>query len=111
MLRAYSGISGSNMKCSCGHTRWDMDYYPRLWIPAPQLCSVVVLDSNGNLIARFGKYGNVDDDDPGVGGIHFAGRISAVCASDRAFYAVDQHNHRLLKAELSYAAEEEVALP
>jgi hypothetical protein len=107
----YSGIPNATWGCSCAHVRWDMDYYPRLWIPADHLCSVVVLDSNGNLIVRFGRYGNVDDGDPESGGIRFAGRIRAVGVSDTAFYAVDQHNHRLLKAALFYAAEETVAIP
>jgi len=107
----YSGISGSTMGCSCAHTRWGMDYYPRLWIPAAHLCSVVVLDSNGNLIARFGRYGKVDDNEPKVGGIHFAGHIAAERASDTALYAVDQYDGRVLKAALFCAAEETAFLP
>ena len=70
---------------------------------------VTVIDANGNRMARIGRYGNVDDADPACGKIHFCW-LRTVAASDTAMYAVDSGNRRILKAALSYAAEEEVAL-
>ncbi|MBA4389140.1 MAG: hypothetical protein C0404_14300 [Verrucomicrobia bacterium] len=105
VLWAYGGMSNQmNPDCSCNHTRHDMDGFARSWIPARQLCSVVVLDSNGNRIARIGKYGNVDDE-----GIRFA-HPRATAASDTALFVVDDANRRILKAALSYAVEENVTV-
>jgi hypothetical protein len=69
----------------------------------------MVLDSNGNRIARLGRYGNADDNDPKYGGIQMCWP-RAVCASDTAMYVTDYGNLRILKAALSYAAEETVAV-
>jgi hypothetical protein len=96
--------------CMCGYARFAMDASSRLWIPANHVFSVRVLDSNGNRILRIGRYGNVDDADPKHGKIHFAW-LRAVAASDSAMYAADAGNSRILKAALSYAVEDAVALP
>lgn len=111
----YDGITGQSVgDCNCGHSRFYLDSYARSWIPAAQLCSIMLLDSNGNRIARLGKYGNVDDSDAdvkgGKDGLRFVWTRS-VCASDSAMYAVDYGNRRILKAALSYAAEVTVAVP
>jgi hypothetical protein len=68
-----------------------------------------------NRVARFGRYGNVDDseDDIKTGkgdGIRIAW-MRAVAASDVALYVVDPGNRRILRAALSYAAEETVPVP
>jgi hypothetical protein len=91
--------------CACRQERLSQDPWARLWIPANQLYSVMVLDSNGNRVARLGRYGNVDDE-----GLRFAWP-KAVAASDTAVYVMDYGNRRVLKAALSYAAEETVPLP
>lgn len=101
----YGSVINQGRSCSCNHGRFDLDGYARSWVPANQLCSVMVLDANGNRIARIGKYGNVDDE-----GIRFAW-VRAVAASDSALYAMDFDNRRILKAALSYAAEETVSVP
>ncbi|MCX7805438.1 MAG: hypothetical protein N3A38_09655, partial [Planctomycetota bacterium] len=110
-LWAYGGMTNQMAPdCSCNHSRHDMDGYARSWIPARQLCSVVVLDSNCNRIARIGRYGNVDDASSAIGGIHFA-HPRAVTVTDAALYVVDDANRRILKAALFYAAEETVPAP
>ncbi len=100
--------------CTCHNVRYDMDYFARHWIPANQLYSVVVLDANGNRIARLGRYGNVDDTDAdikaGKDGLRFAW-VRALGVSDTALYAADTGNRRILKAALKYAAEADVPLP
>jgi hypothetical protein len=87
-----------------------MDYWARTWIPANHLYSVMVIDSNGNRVARIGRYGNVDDADPAHGKVHFAW-IRALCVSDTALYVHDQANLRILKAALGYHAEAVAPLP
>jgi RNA polymerase sigma factor (sigma-70 family) len=115
-LWAYGGMSGqSGGDCQCHHMRHDMDFFARSFIPSGQLYSVTVLDSNMNRVARFGRYGNVDDseDDIKTGkgdGIRIAW-MRAVAASDVALYVVDPGNRRILRAALSYAAEETVPVP
>jgi hypothetical protein len=114
-LWAYGGIVGQTGRgCSCGHMRFVTDGWARNWIPANHLYSVTVIDSNGNRIARLGRYGNVDDTEAdlkaGKDGLRFCW-LRAVVASDTALYAVDVGNRRILKAALSYAAEETVPVP
>ena len=73
-----------------------------------------MLDSNGNRIARLGRYGNVDDTEADVkekkDGLRFAW-MRAVAISDAALYVCDHGNRRILRAGLSYAAEETAPLP
>lgn len=115
-LWAFGGISGqSGGDCQCHHIRHDMDFHARSFIPTMSLYSVIVLDSNGNRIARFGRYGNVDDSEADIkdkkgDGIRIAW-VRSVAASDAALYVVDPGNRRILRAALSYAAEEAVSIP
>jgi hypothetical protein len=95
----YGGITDAGPSCTCNHTRFDLDGWARSWIPARQLASVVVLDANGNRIARIGRYGNVDDE-----GIRFAW-CRTVALSDRYMYAYDSGNRRILKVKLGYENE------
>lgn len=112
-LWAYPGLVAQINDCSCHNVRYDMDYYARHWLVGNQLHSVVVLDANGNRIARLGRYGNVDDTDKdikaGKDGLRFAW-MKAVAVSESALYVVDIYNRRILKAALTYAAEETVPL-
>jgi len=107
---AYPGLVAQINDCSCHNVRYDVDYYARHWLVANQLNSVLVLDANSNRVARIGRYGNVDDADPKCGKIHFAW-MKAVAVSEKALYVTDQANRRILKAALSYAAEETVPAP
>jgi len=111
---AYGGMTGHLVgTCSCPHARHDMDGYTRSWIPAQHLSSIMVIDANGNRIARLGRYGNVDDTTADIeedrDGLRFA-LPKAVAASDTAMYVVDYDNRRVMKAKLGYHAEETVGL-
>jgi hypothetical protein len=100
--------------CSCHNIRYDMDYFARHWLPANHLYSIMVLDANGNRVARLGRYGNVDDTDKDVeeekDGLRFVWP-RAVAVSDAALYVADTGNRRILKALIGYEAEEEVSAP
>lgn len=113
-LWAYGGITNQTGDCMCHNLSYDMDYFARFWIPANHLGSIMVIDSNGNRLARFGRYGNIDDTEAdvkaGKDGLRFVWP-RAVAASDKSLYVTDELNHRILKATLKYAVEETVALP
>ncbi|MDD4891193.1 MAG: hypothetical protein PHU85_14825, partial [Phycisphaerae bacterium] len=61
----YGGVGyAGTMRCTCWNARFSLDYYARSFAPEPDRFSVAVLDTNGNLILRVGKCGNVDDGKP-----------------------------------------------
>jgi hypothetical protein len=100
--------------CGCAQSRFSGDLFGRLYVPAMQLYSVMILDANGNKIVRLGRYGNADCQgkgslvpEPDIG-LHW---VLAVAASDRALYIADNGNRRVLKAAIGYAAEETVPVP
>ncbi|MHC4914747.1 MAG: hypothetical protein ACYTGB_04580, partial [Planctomycetota bacterium] len=95
----------SRVGCNCLASYFDVDYYGRSFYPDAGQSRVGVLDTNGNVICRFGAYGNrdaegKDDYVPMSMGL-------AVAASDGYVYVADLCNHHLVRAKLTYAAEEE----
>ena len=59
------GHFGSGGLCHCSVTGWfTLDYFKRSFAPEVDRFRVVVLDANGNVILRIGRYGNVDDGMP-----------------------------------------------
>ena len=62
----YSGHSAqaASGHCSCWNARFALDYFARSFGPELRHFTVAVLDSNGNLILRVGRYGNVDEGKP-----------------------------------------------
>jgi hypothetical protein len=65
----------------------------------------VVLDTNGNLVGRFGTYGNSDSQLAGGAALRFAWP-EYVLASDEAVYVGDVVNQSILRARIAYQAEE-----
>jgi hypothetical protein len=113
-LWAYGGISNQqDVDCTCNHSIFHLDLWARSWVPNNAVSGVMVIDSNGNRIMRMGKYGNVDDTEADLkekeDGLRFA-YIRACGATDTAAYVLDQASSRILKAALSYHAEETVSL-
>jgi len=107
----YSPLGGS--ACTCSHSTFDVDPFGRAFLPQAYVHSVMVLDANGNKVLRIGRYGNADSRGPGspvpepeIGFVWVRG----VSATDRALYAYDPGNRRILKAALEYHAEESVPL-
>ncbi|MCK6473824.1 MAG: SMP-30/gluconolactonase/LRE family protein [Planctomycetes bacterium] len=109
--------------CACYNTRFAMDYFNRSFAPEFDRCKIAVVDTNGNLILRFGQYGNADDGKPMVpGGGSPAARsiggdevglfypVYVGTHSDRRVFVSDPGNARIVSVKLGYHAEERVSL-
>ena len=92
--------------CLCESPRFDVDGFGRSFFPDALGYRVGVLDTAGNFIAWFGKYGNPDSVGPEIG-LQWP---HEVCASDEAAYVADRLNRRVVAVKLSYAAEEIVSV-
>jgi hypothetical protein len=94
--------------CICQKIGFDLDGFERVFVPDVLQCRVHVLDSRGNLITSFGRYGNADS----------AASSSAIpfpeiplawapylAVAGRDVYLSDKLNRRVVHVRLSYAAE------
>ncbi|MFO7899082.1 MAG: hypothetical protein R6V58_08485, partial [Planctomycetota bacterium] len=119
----YGGVGYANTGCSCWHARFCLDDYARSFAPEVLHYSVAVLDTNGNLICRVGKYGNTDDGLPlqkrggppsprSIGGDEVGLMHPMYLAShtDRRLFIADAGNFCIRSVKLGYHATETVAL-
>ena len=110
-------------KCSCWNSRPTLDLFARSFATELGRPHVAVLDTNGNLILRMGKYGNVDDGVPivkdggpakprSIGGDEIALAAPGYVAShtDRRLYIADYGNYRILSVRLGYHQDERIPL-
>ncbi len=116
----YGGMGGS---CTCWHARFHLDYLGRSFVPETRRFKVAVLDSNGNLILRIGRYGNVEDGKPliedggpqkprSIGGDEVA-LVHApylTTHTDHRLYISDPGNGRILSVKLDYHANEVLSI-
>ena len=98
----------SRVGCNCLASYFDVDYYGRSFYPDAGQSRVGVLDTNGNVICRFGSYGNRDAE--GQGEYIPLAMGLAVAASDKYIYVADLVNHHLVRVKMTYAAEEACAV-
>jgi hypothetical protein len=109
--------------CICWNCRFSVDYFGRSFTPEPLVFGVGILDSRGNLIARVGRPGNVDDGKPldpkggpqnprSIGGDELSLWYACYVAShtDRRLFIADAGNARIASVKLGYRAEERLAL-
>ena len=114
--------------CACSNARFTLDYFARSFAPELRHYTVAVLDANGNLILRVGRYGNVDDGVPLVsdqrsavssqpegrrlGGDEVALFYAPYVAShtDHRLFIADPGNARVVSVKLDYHTNERVAL-
>jgi hypothetical protein len=98
--------------CACWHTRFALDYFGRSFAPEIDHFSVAVLDANGNLILRLGRYGNADSAGPDslvpLGGDEVGLMHGAYVAvdTDRRLFIADGGNARILSVKLNYHTSE-----
>jgi hypothetical protein len=116
----YGGVGwdGKNagVGCGCWNARMAFDYFARSFAPETGRYSVAVLDSNGDLILRIGRYGNCDSAGPKslvplggdeVGMVHGA---YLATATDRRLFVADPANDRIFSVKLGYHTTGQVAL-
>ncbi|MCK6471853.1 MAG: hypothetical protein L6R28_08905 [Planctomycetes bacterium] len=109
--------------CACWNARFGLDLYARSFAAELGRSSIAILDTNGNLIMRTGRYGNVDygmpivkDGGPAdpiaIGGDEVALARPAYVAthSDRRLFIADYGSYRMLSVKLGYHAESKTAL-
>lgn len=111
------GFSGQHLPggCCCWHANLALDFYGRSFAAEVDQYDVAVLDSNGNLILKIGKYGNLDDGIPlikeggspnprSIGGDEVGLFHAAFVAthSDKRVFIADYGNGRVVSVKLSY---------
>jgi hypothetical protein len=109
--------------CCCWNARFALDLLGRTFATELARFRVAVLDTNGNLILRVGKYGNVDDGIPlirdggppnprAAGGDEVALFHPSYVGThtDRRLFISDYGNYRILSVKLGYHTEETIAL-
>ncbi len=118
-------LAGGASRCSCANMRFALDDYGRSFVPETSRFSVGVLDTNGNLILRLGRYGNADDGQPAepdpasdgparhaLGGDEIALFHPSYLAThaDRRLFIADGGNDHIVAVRLAYHAEASVRL-
>jgi hypothetical protein len=100
--------------CACYNSQLAVDEYGRVYAPNPFRFSVEMLDTNGNQIARIGRYGNADCGGPGgkypEPEIALAGAYHVSVADGKVFVA-DASNHRVVVVKFEPSASAECAAP
>ncbi|MEX0703491.1 MAG: hypothetical protein WD069_15455 [Planctomycetales bacterium] len=100
--------------CVCKEARFDIDEFGRVYVPNTLDFSIRVYDNAGNLVTRFGHYGNADSAGPESAvpqpaiplgwpmtvGVNRAGRV----------YVGDVANNRIVRIDPHYALERTVAV-
>jgi len=115
------GFAGKNAArsgggCNCYNARFALDYFGRSFAPSVGHHSIAVLDSNGNLILRIGKYGNVDSAGPKslvpLGGdevgLFYAPYVAV--DTDRRLFIADAGNSRIVSVRLNYHTSERLVI-
>ena len=112
------GYDGKNagVGCACWNARFAFDYFGRSFAPELDRYRVAVLDRNGNLILRIGRYGNADSAGAAsrvplggdeVGMVHGA---YLATDTDRRLFVADSASDRIYSVRLGYHATGKVPL-
>jgi hypothetical protein len=100
--------------CICMTSRLAVDEYGRVFAPNVFRFSVEMLDTNGNQIARIGRYGNADSAGPNSKspepGIAFAWPAFVATAGGK-IYVSDSVNSRVMAIRFDYADRAECKIP
>jgi len=100
--------------CVCHQGHIAVDAYGRVFVPDVFRFSVEMLDTNGNQIARIGRYGNVDSAGPGSKvpdpeiGLVWPAFVSV---GGGELFISDAVNQRVVVVKFDYAAQETRAIP
>ena len=100
-----AALNWGDPSCTCMGPRFALDGFGRLFAPDVFRFAVNVLDAEGNLIARLGRYGNADD-----GGLSLAWAAYASCSGGKLFLS-DMANRRVSVVALTAAGTAEAPVP
>jgi len=107
------GVGGHHW-CWCFTGRFDLDRYGRLFVPVAPARRIRVLDTAGNHICSFGRYGSIENVREGssrkLEGIPINWG-SHMTVSDHALYIADTNNRCVVKVRLDCHAEAECQVP
>jgi hypothetical protein len=103
----YGGVGITGAGCNCWHSRFCLDTFARSFAAEPDLYSVAVLDSAGNLVTRVGRYGNEDDRGDEV---PFFYPAYVAADTDRRLFVSDVGNACIVSVRLGYHEEAVVPL-
>jgi hypothetical protein len=108
----YTATSAScRLTCMCEGGGFGVDGWGRVFFPNLGQFRVEIVDTAGNPITTFGKYGNQDDfraRNKTSGGARSAVPLAwplTVTVSDTHVYVADTHSRRVARVKLDYAAE------
>jgi hypothetical protein len=117
------GIARPGSPCQCWNCRFDLDTFGRSFAPETDRFQVAVLDTNGNLILRLGKYGNIEDGVPltlkggperprSIGGdeVGLFYPVYVATHTDRRLFIDDPGNGCIRAVKLGYHVDERVVL-
>ena len=119
-----SGRSSAGSNCHChANARFDMDFYARSFASEVHKYRVVVLDTNGNVITRIGRCGNVDEGKPlvkkggppnprSIGGDEVAlmNCLQLAVHTDKRLFLSDIGNYCVRSVKLGYHVSEVTAV-
>jgi hypothetical protein len=98
------------LTCMCEGGGFDVDPYGRVFFPNLGQFRVEVLDTNGNALTQFGRYGNQDDGvKPASGAVPLAWPLTVVTSETHA-YVADTLSRRVAKVRLGWGAEARCAI-
>jgi DNA-binding beta-propeller fold protein YncE len=109
-----TGLNWGDPACTCWTSRLAVDPYGRVYVPNVFRSAVEVIDSEANLIARVGRYGNADSAGPGSRvpqpPIPFAWPAFLATADGR-LYVSDPVNRRVAVIAFDHDAEATCRVP
>jgi len=95
--------------CVCKEARFDIDDFGRIYVPNVIDFCVRIYDNAGNLIRRFGRYGNADspnrDGQDATSTIPLGWPMTCGVNRNGRVYIGDVLNHRIVRADLCYDTE------
>jgi hypothetical protein len=92
-----------NRRCHCTATEFEVDDFGLSYYTDQGRFRVVILDTAGNELLSFGRYGNQD----ATGKIAFSW-FTGLGFSDKYVYVADGGNRRVLRVEMTCAADRTV---
>jgi DNA-binding beta-propeller fold protein YncE len=101
----YQGVTHVE-RCVCHAGRFDLDEFGRVFVPDVLRHRVTVLDKEGNVVTRFGTYGNADSAGPEIG---LSDPWWIAAAADRVYIGENQ-SCRIVKVRLEPAVKESCAV-